>query len=230
MALYVILPIGQIFNIIQYSTSYENRKKLLRHRKAIMVSNHTTFFDPLKLGGACFPFRTWHTMLEATVESPWLGTLTRLLGGMPIPRGRNSLKELLAASSTAFKMRRYMLFYPEGECYLYNQRINNFQIGAFYLSAELNIPVVPMVTVFSEGKHKPFTFLGRVFPKEKLVILDAVYPSQYIRHDEDGKIDPGSIREYAQAVHAIMQQAIDDRHGSSAFYKGRMERIKGING
>jgi 1-acyl-sn-glycerol-3-phosphate acyltransferase len=215
--------------IIQYSTSYENRRKLLRLKRAIMVSNHTTFFDPVKLSGAALPYRTWHTMLEATVEFPYLGTLTRLLGGMPIPRGRNSLKELLNAAPVAFSLRRYMLFYPEGECFLYNQRLNDFKPGAFYLSAELDIPVIPLVTVFSEGRFKPFSFLGRVFPREKLVIMDPVCPAAYIRRSDAGELIMESVREYAEAVRRLMQAEIDKRQGSSVFYRGQMERLKGVN-
>jgi 1-acyl-sn-glycerol-3-phosphate acyltransferase len=175
------------------------------------------------------PCRTWQTLLEATVEFPALGTLTRLLGGMPSPRGRNGLKQLLDAASTAFKLRRYIHFYPEGECYLYNQRIREFKPGAFYLSAELDIPVIPMVTVFSEGRFKPFSFPGRVFPKEKLVIMESVHPAKYVKRSETGELIMDSVREYAEAVRQLMQAEIDKRQGSSAFYRGQMERLKGIN-
>jgi 1-acyl-sn-glycerol-3-phosphate acyltransferase len=229
MTFYAIWPIAQAINIIQYSTAYENRKRLFRHKKAILAVNHTTLLDPVKTAGAVMPFRVCQTLLEATVEFPFLGTLTRLLGGMPIPRGRNSLKMLLDSASAVFRHYRYWLFYPEGECYLYNQRIREFKPGAFYLSAELDIPVIPMVTVFSEGKHKPHSPRGRVFPKEKLVILDPVYPSRYIRRTESGELVMDSVREYAEAVRRIMQDAIDARKGSNAFYRGQMERIKGLN-
>ncbi|MDR0601747.1 MAG: 1-acyl-sn-glycerol-3-phosphate acyltransferase [Treponema sp.] len=229
MTFYAVWPIAQIFNLFQYSTSYENRRALYRYKKAILVVNHTTFFDPVKTAGAVMPFRVWQTMLEATVEFPFLGTFTRLLGGMPIPRGKNSLKTLLDSASAVFRHYRYWLFYPEGECYLYNQRLRAFRPGAFYLSAELDVPVIPMVTVFSEGREKPFTPRGRVFPKEKLVILDAVYPSRYIRRGESGELIMDSVREYTEVVRRIMQDAIDKRGGSNAFYRGRMERIKGLN-
>ncbi|MDR1419560.1 MAG: 1-acyl-sn-glycerol-3-phosphate acyltransferase [Treponema sp.] len=229
MTFYAVWPIAQLFNFFQYLTSYENRRALYRYKRAILVANHTTFLDPVKTAGAVLPFRVWQTLLEATVEFPFLGTLTRLLGGMPIPRGRNSLKTLRDTAETAFRYKRYWLFYPEGECYLYNQRLREFRPGAFYLSAELDVPVVPMVTVFSQGRRKPFTPLGRVFPREKLVILDAVYPSRYVRRTESGELVTDSVREYAEAVREIMQKAIEARGGSQAFYRGRMERLKGLN-
>jgi 1-acyl-sn-glycerol-3-phosphate acyltransferase len=168
-------------------------------------------------------------MLEATVEFPWLGTFTRLLGGVPIPRGKTGYRKILESCDAAFKYRRYLHFYPEGECFLYNQQIREFKTGAFRVAAELDIPVIPMVTVFSEGVFKPRSFWGRSFPKETLVILDAVYPARYVKRDTKGEITGESVKEFAEAVRQIMQHEIDRRHGSSAFYRGQMERIKGLN-
>jgi 1-acyl-sn-glycerol-3-phosphate acyltransferase len=225
----VIFPLAQTINLIRHSTRYKHRWKLLRHRRAITVSNHTTFLDPAKIAGAPYPRLIYQTMLEATVEFPWLGTFTRLLGGVPIPRGRTGYRKILESCAAAFKHRRYLHFYPEGECFLYNQRIQEFRTGAFRLAAELEIPVIPLVTVFSAGLFKPWSFPGRSVPKETLVVLDAVHPSAYVRRDERGEITRESVKEFAEAVRQLMQEEIDRRHGSAAFYRGRMERIRGLN-
>jgi 1-acyl-sn-glycerol-3-phosphate acyltransferase len=136
---------------------------------------------------------------------------------------------LTKAAPNALRCWRYLLFYPEGECYLYNQKIHEFRPGAFYISAELDVPIIPLVTVFSGGKHKPFSFFGRTFPKEKLVVMDPIYPSGYVSRGEDGEISMDSVREFSQKVRSMMQDEIDRQHGSSAFYRGQMERIKGLN-
>jgi 1-acyl-sn-glycerol-3-phosphate acyltransferase len=226
---YTVWPIAQVINIALHATSYENTRKLARFSRAILVSNHTTFFDPVMISGAMLPRRTWQTLLEKTVETPCLGTLTRLLGGVPLPQGKTGPKHLLDLCETAFKYRRFIHFYPEGECLLYNQRIAEFKPGAFLLAGELNIPVIPLVTVLSAGRFKPRSFWGRMRPKEKLVVLDPVYPASYIKRDAQGEIQIDSVKQYAQAVRRIMQDEIDARHGTQAFFRGRMERIKGIN-
>jgi len=176
------------------------------------------------------PRRTWQTLLEVTVETPILGTFTRLLGGVPLPPGHLGLQRILDASKTLFRYRRFLHFYPEGECYLYSQEIREFKAGAFLVAAELNIPVIPLVSVFSEGLFKAGSFWGRCLPREKLVVMDPVYPSDYVRRNAQGELDMDSVREFAEAVRRLMQDEIKARRGSSAFYRGRLERIKGING
>jgi 1-acyl-sn-glycerol-3-phosphate acyltransferase len=135
----------------------------------------------------------------------------------------------LEISERAFKYRRYLHFYPESECYLYNQKIGEFKPGAFRIAAELDIPVVPLVTVFTDGPFRPWSFWGRSLPIETMVVLEPVYPSQYVRRDERGELSVDSIREFAEAVRQKMQTEINRRRGSSGFYRGRMERIKGVN-
>ena len=198
-------------------------------RKAITVSNHTTVLDPVKMTWLVLPRQLFQTLLEATILFPVLGTFIRLLGGVPVPRGKNGYKKILEICEKSFKYRRFLHFYAEGECFLYNQKIKEFKTGAFRLAADLDIPVIPLVTVFSEGPFRPWSFLGRSLPCETLVVLEPEYPANYVRRNENGEISPESLREFAEAVRQKMQAEIDRRGGSNAFYRGQMQRIKGLN-
>jgi 1-acyl-sn-glycerol-3-phosphate acyltransferase len=229
MTFYAVWPLAQLVNIVSYSTRYKNRQKLLHIPRAVLVSNHTTFLDPVLVSGAMLPRRTWQTMLEQTAEAPFIGTLTRLLGGVPLPAGLAGITRVIELSETLFRYRRFIHFYPEGECFLYNQRIKEFRPGAFLLAAHLDIPVVPLLTVFYDGFFRPDAPLGRILPLQSMVVLDPVYPSEYIKRDEKGEIMLASVRDFAGAVRTIMQQEIDRRRGTSAFYRGKMARTKGIN-
>jgi len=228
-AFYLTIPIAMCFNFLQHFTGYKHRWRMYGIKRAVTVSNHTTFLDPVKIAWLVLPRLMFQTLLEGTVEFPVLGTYVRLLGGVPIPRGRHGFQKILDICGRAFKYRRYLHFYPEGECFLYNQQIREFQSGAFRIAAELDIPVIPLVTVFSNGPFKPWSFWGRVLPLEKLVVLDAVYPAQYIKRDAKGEITIESIKEFAEAVRRKMQHEIDRRNGSAAFFRGQMKRMKGIN-
>jgi len=230
LTFYIIaIGIASVFNYIQHSTKYKHRWRLYKIHRAVTVSNHTTLLDPVKIAALVLPRMIYQTLLEATVEFPVLGTFTRLLGGVPIPRGRTGYRKILEICDRAFKYNRYLHFYPEGECFLYNQKIKEFHSGAFRIAAEMNVPVIPLVTVFSDGLFKPWSFWGRSLPVETLVVLNPVYPSRFIRRDEKGEITSESIKEFSEAVRQIMQAEIDRRSGSTAFYRGQMERIKGLN-
>jgi len=241
LGFYLCIPVAFLISYMMFFTKYKNRFYLNGIRRAITVSNHTTFLDPAKIAALVLPRLIFQTMLEATVESPFLGTFTRILGGVPIPRGISGYKKIMEAlkpsnkpgtgplSFNAFKFRRYVHFYPEGECFLYSQKIQEFKPGAFLIAAEMDIPVIPLVTVFSEGPFKAWSFAGRSLPKETLVVLRPVFPGGYVKKNEKGEFSSESIREFSEAVRKIMQAEIDKRGGSSAFYRGKMERLKGIN-
>jgi 1-acyl-sn-glycerol-3-phosphate acyltransferase len=219
-----------------YSTRFENRKKLLRFKgRAVVVANHTTFLDPVTIVTTCFPRPIYQTLLEATVATPFLGTLTRLLGGVPLPPGMRGLEKIIATADTALKHRHFFHFYPEGELSLNNQKIEPFKFGAFYTASRLNVPVFPVVTIFEEGRLKPGSFFARKFPKQTVVVLDPYEPGDFVRYKENGEIDMATVEGFAEIVRARMQGEIDRRHalnpraGTQAYYKGKAPRIKGIN-
>ena len=222
-------PVAYLINFMMFFTTYKNLYKLRSIPRAITVSNHTTFLDPVKIGTLALPNIISQTLLEATVEFPVLGTFTRMLGGVPIPRGKTGYRKIIEMCEYSFEYRPYLHFYPEGECYLYNQQIKNFKTGAFRIAAELDLPVVPIVTVFSDGLFRPWSFWGRTIPVETIVVLDPVYPADFIQRDENNGITASSVKEFAESVRQTMQAEIDRRGGSGVFYRGAMERIKGLN-
>ncbi|GHV57945.1 hypothetical protein AGMMS49579_24570 [Spirochaetia bacterium] len=229
MVFYVLWHIAQLYYIVFMHVKYEGKEKLRNYKgNAVLVSNHTTFLDPVLISGAIMPQRTWHTLLEKTVETPFLGTFIRLLGGVPLPPGGAGIEKLITASPDAFRYKRFLHFYPEGECYVYNQEIAPFKTGAFYTAAKLKVPVFPVVTIFYKGKSLKL-------PMVRSVVLDPVDPKDYITHKEDGEINLNSVKFFAQEVRRIMQVEIEKRHnkdqnaGTNSYFKGKMPRIIGIN-
>ncbi|MDR3301015.1 MAG: 1-acyl-sn-glycerol-3-phosphate acyltransferase [Spirochaetaceae bacterium] len=226
---FCLWPIEYILVLVLYSVRYEGQKKLRRLKGgAVLVSNHTAYLDPIMVSGAALPRRIYQTLLEATVETPFLGTFTRLLGGVPLPPGMRGLEKLLETAKTAFRYRHFLHFYPEGELSLHNQQIERFKFGAFYVAAKLNLPIIPIVTIISQGRLKRR-------PKRTLVVLDTFNPQDFIKFTEQNNIDMHSVEEFAETVRRAMQNEIDVRHarkprdGTQAFYKGKAARIKGIN-
>ncbi|MDR2865636.1 MAG: 1-acyl-sn-glycerol-3-phosphate acyltransferase [Spirochaetaceae bacterium] len=233
---YIVWIIAQCVVLLLYSTRYEGRKKLTRFKgNAVLVSNHTSYLDPVMISGAAMPRTMYHTLLEATVLTPFFGTFVRLLGGVPLPPGLRGLEKLIECTKTAFRYKHFVHFYPEGELSLNNQNIEPFKFGAFYTAAKLNVPLIPIVTVFCEGRLKPHTFFARKFPKQKLVVLDPYDPKDFTRYTENGEIDITSMKDFAETVRLRMQEEINSRRkknprdGTQSYYKGKAARIKGIN-
>ncbi|MDR2842294.1 MAG: 1-acyl-sn-glycerol-3-phosphate acyltransferase [Spirochaetaceae bacterium] len=233
---FILWHIALLYYIFFMQVKYEGKNKLKNYKgNAILVSNHTTFLDPVLISGAFSPYRAWHTLLEKTVETPFLGTLTRLLGGVPLPPGGRGIEKLIETAPTAFRYKRFIHFYPEGECFIYSQKIAPFKTGAFYVAAKLNIPVFPVLTVFYEGKFPKNTFFGRKIPKVRTVVLDPIDPKDYTTFKENNEINLNSVKHFAEEVRRIMQTEIENRHtenakaGTNIYFKGQMPRIKGIN-
>ena len=240
---YVIAyPIAMLVCVLLYAVRYEGRPKLRKWKGgAILVSNHAAPLDPVMVTGAAYPALVYQTLLEATVETPVLGTLIRLLGGIPLPQGPAGLERLLTTAKTALRYRTFLHFYPEGECFVYNQRIQAYKPGAFYLAAKLNIPVIPVVNILSEGGLAAFSGVPFIAPlriprpQMTWVVLSPVYPAASVRYHADGEPDMESVRAFAEQVRTLMQEEIDRRRaenpraGTQRFYRGRMPRLKGIN-
>lgn len=222
LTFYSILPIAWLLYLALYRAKIKGRWKIKeflkskKNAKAIIVSNHTTFFDPILTSASIWPYCMYHTLLEATVCTPFLGTFIQLLGGMPVPRGKNSTERFTEGIKLALNKRPFVHVYPEGECFVHNQQVQKFHRGAFLISKELNIPIIPAVTVFKE----PISILGWKSrrPRAEFHILDAIYPNQF----ESEKV-------FAEFTQKTIQTKIDECGGTHSFYKGRMERIGGIN-
>lgn len=223
LTFYPILILGYVVYFVLYRSRITGRAKLQKIKKAVLVSNHTTFLDPLLMSAAIYPRCTYHTMMEATVVSPFLGTLCRLLGGVPVPLGIRAMHRLPNECAKGFVLRRYVHFYPEGECYVHNQDVFPFHPGAFFVAAELDVPIVPLATVFhSRNKGKK--------PLVHLYVLDPINPSDFgCKNAETGAVNLKAVRRFAEHARTVIQAEIDRRGGTRQFYKGAMSRIAGIN-
>lgn len=220
LAFYSLIGIAGtlLFGMNRYRIHHRHRLKGLT--RAVTVSNHTMFLDPVLMSAAVLPNRMYQTLLEETVCTPFVGTFTRLLGGMPVPHGDPRMTQLFHGAATALNQRRFLHFYPEGECYLYNAQPNKFHCGAFITAAVLNVPVVPMATVFQKNGNKPFVHL---------YILEPMNPKDFGVIDSDGSINIRQAKQFAENVRQRICKEISLRGGTGEYYKGHLERIRGIN-
>lgn len=231
LTFYPIWAIAFVIDWLIYHISIKNRWRLIEHfmkgGKAIIVSNHTTVFDPVKISACVLPFSIYHTLLANTVSTPILGTFIQLLGGIPMPsftklhknekenKKEDMYNSFILAFKNALSKRPAVHIYPEGECSLQSGIVQKFHNGAFIASIKLSLPVFPIATVFTKRAYFGIE-LSR--PKVTMYVLPPIYPTNFT-----------SEKEFAAYTQRVLQEEIVKRGGVNDFNKGRMKRIKGVN-
>ncbi|MBO5137283.1 MAG: 1-acyl-sn-glycerol-3-phosphate acyltransferase [Spirochaetaceae bacterium] len=221
LTFYSLIGIATCLTFGLYSFKVHNRHRLCSLTKAVTVSNHTMLLDPVFMNIVTRPYHLYQTLLEKTVCSPFIGTFTRLLGGVPIPRRDFNGCKLYSGAKEALRQRRFLHFYPEGECYIYNACPKPFHAGAFITAAVLNVPVVPIATVFKDNGKRP---------KIHLYILEPINTKDFNVIKADGTVDSVAARNFAEEVRKRIAREITNNKGTGKYYKGHMKRIAGING
>jgi len=221
-----ILLLVVLFNRLIFRLRIEGRERLRGVASALLVSNHTLVLDPGIIAHVLRPQRTYFTMLEDTACIPLLGTFVRLLGAIPIPTRAAAMRSLERTIRRNLEDLHFVHVFPEGECYLWNQEVRDFQLGAFYLACRLGLPVVPVTTVLHERRwlgRTTFHFAGRTFrvpPQVTAIIGEAMYPKTTaggaLKHE---------AAEMSRKTRWIMQRTIDQLGGSKSLSKGKMPRL-----
>ena len=155
---FVILFLAKPICMIRYALIIKGRKnikeyyKLTNSKAMISVSNHTTEWDVLfafctrmfKLP----EFPAWYEGIESKS-----GMFYRYAGAFPVPR--NS-REGLLHSYQCFKdivnEGKWIHIYPEAACWAFYPAVRNFQLGAFKLAYESNLPVLPFAVTYRAPK------------------------------------------------------------------------------
>lgn len=238
----ICLFAARLIDWFVFGLTIKGRENLRTADAALLVSNHTLVVDPGVVAHVVRPRRTYYSMLEETALIPFLGTFVRLLGGFPIPL--SSFSELEAAVIKGLDSGGFVHFFPEGECYLWNQEIRPFYTGAFYLACRLMVPVIPITTVlrerrvFGRSSFAVFRWVVRVPPHVTVVVGRPLSPEAFLApsrgtdptaNREASKEPKKSLRRasrlMSETVRAQMQEAIDRERGSKTIYRGKMPRI-----
>ena len=215
-----------LVNRLVFRLRIEGRERLSQVASALLVSNHTLVLDPGIIAHVLQPHRAYFTMLEETACIPLLGTFVRLLGAIPIPNRAAAVRSLERTIRRNLKDQPFVHVFPEGECYLWNQEIKDFQPGAFYLACRLGLPVVPVTTVLHERRwlgRTTFHFAGRTFripPQVTAVVGEAMYPKATA-----GRALKLEAVEMSRKTRLTMQRTIDRLEGSKTLSKGKMPRL-----
>jgi 1-acyl-sn-glycerol-3-phosphate acyltransferase len=152
----------------------------------ILISNHPSGIELLWIPSL---FKVIPLSKEEIGDWFIVGRLTKALGTIFVKRDKkDSRHAAIKGCFDATKAGKSLMLFPEGGCY--GKNLNPFFIGAFRISKELNVPILP-VFVYYEEQHTyhwddigAMEFLSRVLFKAHnrnahLYIFDAVYPDKY---------------------------------------------------
>jgi len=150
-----------------------------------------------------------------------LGSLVRLLGGIPLPRNSGRLKDIEEAVFHGLSTRGLVHFYPEGECFLGNQKIFPFKAGACYFAIKFGVPIVPIVTILKR-RH------GRKSQRIQVTVR-MLAPAAPPPAGESPNTTLIQSIQFSKHIHDLMQAEIEREGGDPSLYRGPMPRIRGVN-
>ncbi|HXA00019.1 MAG TPA: lysophospholipid acyltransferase family protein [Candidatus Dormibacteraeota bacterium] len=169
-------------------------------RTCIFISNHVNFFDPFVLYCAIPQFtRGWE--LESHFKIPIYGMLMKRFGNVPVPdvRRPSDLKRLWRLTKDAIDSGMSLIVFPEGRR-TRNGRVDEFELGAFRLAQQLDIPLVPVSIVGSFQHHATGNWMFR--PAEITIHLhDTMDLSNLLKEDVPALRD---------RVHALVSRPVDE--------------------
>ena len=129
---------------------------------SVIVANHASLIDILVLFALFRPYK-WVSKAE-NFKIPFVGWNMYLNGYVKLVRGdRESVEEMLRRCAHLLRKGNPVLFFPEGTR-TKDGRLQAFKDGAFELSVEHRVPIVPVAV------HGT----GRALPKHGLILKDQV--------------------------------------------------------
>jgi len=165
----------------------------------IFISNHVNLFDPFVLYCAIPQFtRGWE--LESHFKIPIYGLLMKRFGNVPVPdvRRPSDLKRMWRLTRDAIDGGMSLIVFPEGKR-TRNGRVGEFELGAFRLAQQLNIPLVPVSIVGSFQHHATGNWM--FWPAEIAVHLhDTMHLSNLTKED---------VPALRAKVHALVSAPVD---------------------
>ena len=177
----VAVPILLVFDKLFFDYKVigkENIKKVPGGK--ITISNHIHYLDCTMNGIINLPDYSHFITLESNCEIPIIGSLVKLLRGIPIPTKLEEKKKFYEKIAKLLDAGETIHIYPEGELRLYAQELSEFKKGAFAMAVESNVPIIPSVILTRKryGIYKYF----KTKPLITQVVLEPIYPDLSIEN------------------------------------------------
>jgi 1-acyl-sn-glycerol-3-phosphate acyltransferase len=179
------------------------RSRLPWHGPAVIVANHLSMLDILVLYGLFRPFK-WVAKAEL-FNVPIVGWNMWINDYVKVWRGdRESVKRMMAHCRAHLARGTPVLLFPEGTRAL-DGRLQRFKDGAFRLSFEAQVPVVPVAITGTFEALPKHGLVMRQRMDARVEVLEPIDPRAF-----------GSAEELREAARAAIAEALPEKHRPAA--------------
>ena len=199
---FIAIPLLIIINYCFFGLKTENRKALKKIKRsgAVTICNHIHEMDSTICAVGIHRRKLIYVSQPGNFDRGLVSIFVDVLGSVPIPSTPRELQSFIYTLSRYLRKGRLVHFYPEGDLIKYDDKIREFQRGAFYLAIDAQVPVLPMKIIYRRPDG-----LWRFFKKRPcftLVFGEPIYPN-YILHRNDAVEDIRKRAEQAMQTLAV---------------------------
>lgn len=123
-------------------------------KKAIITSNHISYFDCALIKKPFFRKKIYYTVGEFNNFKGIGGSLLRCAGTMPFSGNFEAMKNFIKATKILLQKDNFIVFYPEGALWWCYEKPRPMYNGAFMLAVKNEVPIIPLFFTFKNLKKK----------------------------------------------------------------------------
>ena len=152
------VPIKVLYAKLIFRIKYIGKEKLKKYKKEgyFVYANHTQVFaDTFLTSNVIYPKRNYLIVNPENVSMKFLGNFVQMFGAIPIPTGRDGMKNFLTAIKYHIQKGHSITIYPEAHIWPYYTKIRPFKSVSFKYPIELDKPVFCITNTYQKrGKNK----------------------------------------------------------------------------
>ena len=152
------VPIKVLYAKLKFRIKYIGKEKLKKYKKEgyFVYANHTQVFaDTFLTSNVIYPKRNYLIVNPENVSMKFLENFVQMFGAIPIPTGRDGMKNFLTAIKYHIQKGHSITIYPEAHIWPYYTKIRPFKSVSFKYPIELDKPVFCITNTYQKrGKNK----------------------------------------------------------------------------
>ena len=147
------VPIKVLYAKLKFRIKYIGKEKLKKDKKEgyFVYANHTQVFaDTFLTSNVIYPKRNYLIVNPENVSMKFLGNFVQMFGAIPIPTGRDGMKNFLTAIKYHIQKGHSITIYPEAHIWPYYTKIRPFKSVSFKYPIELDKPVFCITNTYQK--------------------------------------------------------------------------------